>query len=440
MKKPGVTILLFTCMMLLFNGYNSCFCQAFETGQVMDTVSVRSDRSESYALFLPHDYADHSHYPVIYFFEPLGRGSLPLHMYKDLAEELGLIMICSNNSRNGAFDRMEPIARRLFSDTQTRFSIDTGHIYFAGFSGGSKLAFRLAQDNPAVSAVIGCGACYPVAGLPKNRIPLIYCNIVGTSDMNYYPMFRNKNMLDSLGFHSYLICFGGGHTWPPAEIFSEALWWTMFRDNLKGKESIPDHYALIATSINKALEENAFYSASLRALEMKEIFTNTAFEIQADSILQRIMLDPLFSQQIKTLNRIAKTEASFQDDIYDAFLGILSSRYNQTDTVHTASWWKSQYKRCQRLITGRDPEKQKLGKRMDELIVASSYEQGEAFMAERDYKSAAMVYDIFILFRPDSHYGYLQLARCYKGLNQPQKAEKYLEITRMKKPEINDEL
>jgi tetratricopeptide (TPR) repeat protein len=276
-----------------------------------------------------------------------------------------------------------------------------------------------------------------LAGLPKNSIHFFYSNIVGTSDMNYYPLVRNKNILDSLGIHSYLICFEGGHTWPPADIFSEALGWTLFMDNRKGKENDPELYSLMSTAINKALEENAFYSASLRAAEMKGIFANTAFDIQADSIFQRILHDPLYTLQIKKLNRIATTEASFQDDIYHAFLGILNSRYNQIDTVHTPSWWKDQYKRCQRLISGKDPEKQKLGTRMDELIATSSYEHGAEFLSEKDYKRAAMAYDILVLFRPEFAYGYLQLARCHKGLNQLQKAEKYLEIARKKEPEKN---
>ncbi|MBP1669665.1 MAG: hypothetical protein H6Q21_2031 [Bacteroidetes bacterium] len=432
MNKQVTILVFFICRLFLSTVEYSCSCQPFAAGTVMDTIRVRSDRKESYALYLPPGYTARSQWPVIYFFEPGGRGSLPLHLYEDLATEHGFILISSNNCRNGAFEVMEPIAGRLFEDTRTRFSIDTAHIYFAGFSGGSKLAFRLAQKNPVISAVIGCGASYPVAGLTKNNIRFIYSGIVGTSDMNYYSMHQNKNILDSLGFPYYLICFEGSHRWPPAPVFNEALWWTMIRDNLKGRENFSELFSLMSMAIDSALEEKNYYSANLRAMEMKKIFANTAYEIPADSILKRINRDPLFALQIKKLNRIAKEEASFQHEIVNAFVALSNSQYTQADTVHTPSWWESQHKRCCRLISGKDPEKQKLGKRMDGLIVAFFYEQGAGYMSEHDYKRSVMVYDILVIFRPESWYGYLQLSGCYKAMDQPQKAERYLEIARKK--------
>jgi len=439
MNKQVTVLLIFICVLFLFTGETSCSCQPFTAGKVMDTIRIRSDRKESFALYLPPGYTARSHWPVIYFFEPLGRGSLPLQLYEELAREYGFILISSNDCRNGAFEVMETIAGRLFEDTQTRFSIDTAHIYFAGFSGGSKLAFRLAQKNPVISAVIGCGACYPVASMQKNDIHFIYSGIVGTCDMNYYSMHQNKNILDNLSVPYYLICFEGSHSWPPAGIFNEVLWWTMIRDYLKRKENFPELYSLMSMAIDSALEENNYYNASLRAIEMKKLFTKTAYEIQADSILQRINQDPLYAVQIKKLNRIAKEEASFQHEIVNAFIAISNSRLNQIDTVHTPSWWESRHERCCKLISSKDPEKQKLGKRMDALIVAFFYEQGAGYMSDHDYKRSVMVYNILVLFRPESWYGYLQLARCYKGLNQSHKAEKYLEIARKKGLEDYDE-
>ena len=104
----------------------------------------------------------------------------------------------------------------------------------------------------------------------------------------------------------------------------------MIRDNLKGKENFPELYLLMSTAIDSALEENNFYNASLRAIEMKKIFAKTAYEIPADSILQKINQDPLFAAQIKKLNRIAKEEASFQHEIVNAFIAILNSRLTRS--------------------------------------------------------------------------------------------------------------
>src|ERR1043165_3622499 len=61
--------------------------ESFATGQVIDKVVCKGDTSQSYALYLPSDYAEGKNVPVVFAFDPHGTGKLPVAKYKNLAEK-----------------------------------------------------------------------------------------------------------------------------------------------------------------------------------------------------------------------------------------------------------------------------------------------------------------------------------------------------------------
>jgi len=96
-----------------------------ETGAQIDSVHCTDDYSQSYALYLPSNYSDESTWPIVYFFEPGARGWLPVKNYRLVAEEFGVILVCTNNSRNGPWEPSFEAADAVFLDTKNRLSIDS---------------------------------------------------------------------------------------------------------------------------------------------------------------------------------------------------------------------------------------------------------------------------------------------------------------------------
>jgi poly(3-hydroxybutyrate) depolymerase len=111
-------------------------------GQIGD-VTCASDGTQSYSLYLPRAYTPARNWPIIYFFDPGGRGQRPLELYKELADNYGFILAGSNNSRNFSSEQSKSV-NAIWLDTHVRLALDPHRIYAGGFSGGARVAGAMA--------------------------------------------------------------------------------------------------------------------------------------------------------------------------------------------------------------------------------------------------------------------------------------------------------
>ena len=118
--------------------------QSYEKSVLIDSIPVSNAVEETFALYLPEAYDAQVLSPILFIFEPAGRGKVGINAFIEAAEAYNYILVCSNNARNGPYDRNFAIASRLFTHVFSRFNIKEKGIYLAGFSGGSRLASSIA--------------------------------------------------------------------------------------------------------------------------------------------------------------------------------------------------------------------------------------------------------------------------------------------------------
>jgi dienelactone hydrolase len=195
-------------------------------GVVIPRVVCVGNPEQSYALYLPSNYSPERKWPALYVFDPVARGSVPVTLAKDAAEKFGYIVMGSNNSRNGPTEPSAVAANAILNDSHRRFTIDDRRVYFAGFSGGARIATSLALAcGDCAAGVISSGAGFPVGQSPSAQTHFSYFASIGMSDFNYPEAVELAQKLDQLGLPHRLRRFQGSHEWAPAEIWSEALAW-----------------------------------------------------------------------------------------------------------------------------------------------------------------------------------------------------------------------
>src|SRR5260221_5407309 len=88
---------------------------------------------------------------------------------KDSAERYGYIVLGSNNSRNGTWKIESEAADAMLQDAQQRFNVDLKRIYFAGFSGGARVASQLAHFCKCAAGVLLSGAGFSQHSSPPKE-------------------------------------------------------------------------------------------------------------------------------------------------------------------------------------------------------------------------------------------------------------------------------
>jgi dienelactone hydrolase len=220
--------LAFACALPAYAGGSDLFAGAaqdqFPQGEVIERVTCKSDPEQSYTLFLPPGYTPEKKWPILYAFDPIGRGSVPVKLFREAAERFGFIVIGSNNSRNGI--DIGAIVKTLWADTHERFSIDERRVYTSGFSGGARVASAVALSyRDAVAGVVAASGGPPPNFNQSSASQLVFFATAGTEDFNFPEMQRLKRRLDALGITHRLEIFEGGHEWPPVELCGEAIAW-----------------------------------------------------------------------------------------------------------------------------------------------------------------------------------------------------------------------
>ena len=234
-------------------------------GQIVDRVACAADPSQSYALFVPADYTPSRVWPVIFAFDPGGRGRIPVERYQAAAERYGYIVVGSNNSRNGSTETPEILAA-MTTDVAERLAVDPRRVYLAGMSGGARVALGIALASKNIAGVIASSAGYPDSRVRKT-LPFPLFATAGIDDFNHLEMRRLDRELST---PHRLVIFNGGHVWLSSELALQAVEWMeihAMKSGVKPKDAAAiDRMYALRTALVEASRSDVEMFRALSAL------------------------------------------------------------------------------------------------------------------------------------------------------------------------------
>ncbi len=192
-------------------------------GEVIERVVCLDDASQSYALFLPTAYTKEREWPILYVFDPQARGRVPVALFSRAAERLGVIVVSSNNSRNGPMAPVLAATEAVWRDTHARLTLDPDRIYAAGMSGGTLPALVLGTRYGA--GVIACAGAGDASQIPPVDARFAWLGIAGDADFNFERVKGVVEALSARGVTARFATFDGGHGWPPEDLAGQSLAW-----------------------------------------------------------------------------------------------------------------------------------------------------------------------------------------------------------------------
>lgn len=213
-----------------------------QAGVVLRKIVALANPEQSYALYLPSVYSPEKRWPIVYAFDPGARGSAPVELMKEAAERYGYILAGSNNSRNGSWKIEAEAAEAIVKDTHARLSIDDRRAYFAGFSGGARVAAQIAQVCNCAAGIFLNGAGFHPQPFTSKETHFVVFAAVGSYDFNYPELVRTDEELEKLAYAHFLRPFEGPHQWATANVMDEALAWFRLQAMKSGREFRDDSF------------------------------------------------------------------------------------------------------------------------------------------------------------------------------------------------------
>jgi tetratricopeptide (TPR) repeat protein len=379
--------------------------QKFPTGTIIPIVVTRAEPDQTYALYLPSSYDARRTWPVIYAFDPAARGQMPLECFKESAEKYGYIVAGSNNSRNGPLPPSLRAGLAMMRDVLDRFAVDERRIYATGFSGGARVASRMAQvQKGRIAGVIGCAAGFPEEDNPTAQTPFAFCGTVGNEDYNWVEMNRLDRTLASLEKPHRLLRFSGGHTWPPRDVTMAAVEWLELQAMKAGTR--PKDATFIEGRLQRDLsqakdEENrgslyeAWLSYSALATTFRGLINVQPFETRV-AVLQN---QEVVKQQIRREREAEDLEITGRIEIV-RYVGQMSETEQQADAARNLYALINVLKGNEQ--RARTPSERLLARRLIEHASITAYYAGQALFDSGEYHAALSHFQIQAAIHPES--------------------------------------
>ena len=391
-----------------------------QTGMTVPRVTAAKQPEQSYALYLPSQYAPENRWPIIYAFDPGARGSVPVELMKEAAERYGYILVGSNNSRNGSWKMEAEAADAIVRDTHARLSVDDRRVYFAGFSGGARVAAQIAQVCKCAAGVLLNGAGFHPMGFESKDAPFSVFAAVGTFDFNYPELVSTDDELETRGYPHFLRPFGGPHQWAPASAMEDALAWFRLQAMKSGRDGRDDSFiasqAAKETDRARALEQSGDLYAAWKeyrqaAQMLAGLADDTALRARADALEK--------DKAVRDGAKREKQEFAEQEDLSrEISAGLFELQQNPLNRAEIHNTVEKQLAALRsRAEHEKREEKLRIIKRALAGLLVQAMEMGNARLDQKDASHAKDYFELASIADPDSTWalGNLAVARAMDG-------------------------
>ncbi len=375
---------------------------AYEKGIVIDSIPVQNTDKETFSLYLPTTFKSDALTKVLFIFEPAARGKHGVGVFKAAAEAYNFVLVCSNDSKNGPYERNFGIANRLFDHVFTNYNIDERGIYLAGFSGGSRLASAIACLTDQVAGVIACGAGFSGASAhtPATQ-EFAYVGICGDLDMNYSEMIGVKGFLQQIQYNHTLFIFEGSHKWPPPKQIDKAFVWLQVNAHKKGALKLTkqqlEHYFNTSLAQTKMLENDSTILETVSSYERIIALYSSFFE--TDSIVAQLLQlkkSKAYRQERVNLEKAFEKEKILSKKFSNRFRSDLDKAKKPP-----LNWWEKELGKLYKQQLASDGQMRKMIVRVRYKVFAMAFSRNNPLLHESTKEQQEFCREIGELVYPE---------------------------------------
>ncbi|MEM8998622.1 MAG: hypothetical protein AAGB24_00025 [Bacteroidota bacterium] len=352
-----------------------CAQDPIKKGRILDSLPILGSADESYSVYLPQSFDKNEHSPIIFVFEPRARAKMGILPFTEAADNYGIIIVSSNDSKNGPFEQNFKTAENLFATIFQKYKIDRDNIFLAGFSGGSRLATAIAVMTNEFTGVIACGAGFSPSPLhiPSTQ-DFLYVGLCGNKDMNLREMLVNRSFLGKLDFKNTLFSFEGRHEWPKQKEITRAIDWLFLQQRIKNNTIKPN--MLVKLFEKQKLQTQRFEQNNqlLFAIENYERILETYQGLINTDSLKTVYHKLLKSKNYKAREKSFTKALTIELKLVEKFVEKFDTCFNKPKNTEL-SWWKKEAQKLKEQYVNGNIEMRNMIERITFTIFAVAHER-----------------------------------------------------------------
>lgn len=358
------------------------------SGQIQATFS----NGCNYAYYLPSTSTPHT---ALIFLDPHGDGKFPLSNYTKLADEFNIVLVGSNDSKNGMnLEAVTPIVRNLVAEVINQFHVQ--HVSLCGFSGGAKVALVSSSQDSRINSVICAGAALP-AGSMLTLPPVL--GFAGLKDMNYSDVASFFQSIPP-SIPNALVEWKGKHEWPDSLTFRHAFYWTKLHaenDSLTSIHFQSEMTALINTTADAVTKANLLN-------ELVMLTKDQSLHEKKSAELLALRSSSAYRTQIQKRSAELAMEENAKSALGESF------------GTKDLNWWNKK-------IADLRNSHSAMNDRLLGYISLASYSLAGRALASQDLNAAETILSIYESADPTNSEHAVMRAKVYMMRNQPQLAK-----------------
>jgi hypothetical protein len=320
-------------------------------GGVTDSLPIPGSGEVTYSMYVPSDYTSEKEWPIVFVFDPKGRGASTANLFRMAAEEQKYLIASANiDLKENPLDSIIETATMLMNTVLQSFPVDPALVYSAGMGEGAQVSSALPLIYKKMAGVMAIGNSFVNKDFLDSQNPYMFIGIAGSKDYMVYEMENYLKFYDEVDFPTDVYYFDGKENeWPEAQVISNAMAGFTLEAIKKGKRQKDPEF------ITKLLESELEYAESLRrkrkyyaAYEsldrMEEKYENFSFEDLIEDRKKEIKKTAAYREQKNEFRQAISFEKQQQQE-YEYLLrtDIMTANFQNI------GWWAYQVDELEKL-------------------------------------------------------------------------------------------
>ncbi|TBW26520.1 hypothetical protein [Gramella sp. KN1008] len=361
MKK----LLLAFCAIVIFCNSNAQELRILK-GRVTDSLPISGASDNTFALYAPRDYTPNQQWPVVFVFDPQGRGATTANLFRQAAEDQQYLIASANlNLKAEPLDSIIQTATSMMNFVFNSFPVHPDLVYTAGMGEGAQVASALPMFYKKMAGVMAIGNSFVNPAYVDKNYPYMFIAVAGDKDYMVYEMEEYLRFYDDLDFKTEAYYFDGMEdVWPEAAVISNAMTGFTLEAIRKGvrvsdKDFIRKLYESEIAYTEQLGRSRNFYEAYEKLDRMEDKYEDFGFEEEIEDRMKEIKKTSGFRSQRSDFREATSFEKQQQEE-YEYLLrtDIMSVNYQNI------GWWAYQVDELEKLKNSPNEAKSNMAYRL----------------------------------------------------------------------------